>query len=68
MDIFTLKRLQRRVRDFREEKGQLPTLQDLEAEGFDKGLVAQAVKKKLIEELYVTLTNGVIMKGYKAKA
>ena len=65
MDDFTLQRLRRFVIDFRGRFAKLPTLADLESAGFGKSVVEAARKKKLIQELYVTLTNGAIVKGYK---
>lgn len=65
MDVFTRRRLLRFIEDFRKNQGQLPTLNDLEKNGFDDARVKQGIKEKLIEEFYVTLTNGTIVKGYK---
>jgi hypothetical protein len=67
VDAFTLQRLKKFVIEHRASSGTLPTLADLERAGFPKTLVDAAKKKKLIEELYVTLTNGSIVKGFKAK-
>jgi hypothetical protein len=67
LDTFTLQRIRKFVLDFRVRSGQLPTLSDIEKAGFPKTAVELAKKKKLIEELYVTLTNGSIVKGFKAK-
>ena len=41
------------------------TLKDLDEAGFDRTLVNDAVRSKAIEEFYVTLTNGTVVKGYK---
>ncbi len=68
MDPFTLKRIVKFVEDFRRSSGQLPTLSDLDRAGFDKPRVEAAIKAGAIEEFYVTLTNGMIKKGYKVKA
>lgn len=65
LDPFTEKRLLRFIESFRSSSGQLPTLNDLEEGGFSKEAVKQALKARLIEEFYVTLTSGTIMKGYK---
>ena len=51
--------------DFRNRQGQLATLADFEKNGFPKIWVETAVKKKLLAELYVTLTTGAVVKGYK---
>jgi hypothetical protein len=67
-DPFTLKRLVRFAESFRERTATLPTLKDFEADGFDKALVDGAVKKGLLAELYVTLTSGAVVKGYKKKS
>jgi len=65
LDPFTRRRLIRFVEDFRTRSGQLPTLADLEGNGFDGERVKIAIKEKVIEEFYVTLTSGMIVKGYK---
>lgn len=65
IDPFTRRRLVRFIEDFRASQGQLPTLKDLEQNGFDGACVKQALKEKAIEEFYVTLTSGTIVKGYK---
>ena len=67
LDAFTSKRLVKFTGEFRERSGQLPTLQDFEKEGFPKAAVEAAEKANLIEQFYVTLTNGSILKGYKVK-
>lgn len=59
-------RLRRFAEEFRQSHGQLASLSDLEAAGFDKKLVARAVKLGKLQELYVTMTNSAIIKGYKA--
>ncbi len=65
LDPFTRKRLIRFIEDFRTRAGQLPTLRDLDEGGFDDETVKVAIKSKIIEQFYVTLTNGTIVKGYK---
>lgn len=55
------------TKDTREKTGQLPTLQDYEKSGFPKKLVEEGEKENIIEQFYVTLTNGTILKGYKVK-
>jgi hypothetical protein len=64
-DLFTLRRLAKFVETYRSQHGQLPTLGDLEKGGYERSTVATAVKKKMIAELYVTLTSGAIVKGYQ---
>lgn len=68
LDPFTRRRLVRFIEDFRTRSGQLPTLNDLEGNGFDGERIKEALKEKVIEEFYVTLTNGTIMKGYKTSS
>lgn len=65
MDPFSLKRLARFVSEYRKTTGELPTAKELEVEGFSSEDIQFALKKKVIEELYVTLTNGTIVKGFK---
>jgi hypothetical protein len=65
LDPFTERRIVKFVADFRSHQGQLPTLQDLSKNGFDEDLVKLALKSRILEEFYVTLTNGSIVKGYK---
>ncbi len=67
LDPFTLKRLARFAETFRDKKAQLATLKDFEAEGFEKAVVDQAVKDGFLVELYVTMTTGAVVKGYKKK-
>lgn len=67
VDPFTLKRIQRFVEDYRAAHGQLPTLDDFATAGFSKDLVKQATRSEILEQFYVTLSNGVIRKGYKIK-
>jgi len=68
LDPFTQRRLIRFIGDFRARQGQLPTLKDLEANGFSAPLVDQAERSQVIEKFYVTLTNGSVVKGYKVKS
>ncbi|MBC7385384.1 MAG: hypothetical protein H7301_04360 [Cryobacterium sp.] len=65
LDPFTQKRLERFIEDFRRANGELPTLEELAKSGFDRSCVDAAVRQEVIVEFYVTLTNGVIKKGYK---
>jgi hypothetical protein len=65
IDPFTARRLERFITDFRTESGRLPTLAHLEDAGFPKATVQSALKAGLIEEFYVTLTSGSVVKGYK---
>ncbi len=65
LDPFTRKRIQKFIEEFRSASGQLPTLKSLEEGGFSKEVVDRAIDEKTIEQFYVTLTNGTIVKGYK---
>jgi hypothetical protein len=65
IDPFTRKRMVRFVEDHRAKSGELPTFGDLEKAGFDRAMVKEAVRLKLIEEFYLTLTNGSVVKGFK---
>lgn len=65
LDPFTERRILKFVGDHRGAEGSLPTLKDFDAAGFGKEIVDAAVKQGLIEQFYVTLTNGTIVKGYK---
>lgn len=65
IDPFTRRRIARYVEDFRNKTGALPTLQDFEKAGFPEESIKAALKEKVIEKFYVTLTNGTIVKGYK---
>jgi len=67
LDIFTRKRLEKFIHDFRESTGQLPTLNDFDVAHFEKDIIKAAIHDQVIEEFYVTLTNGVIKKGFKIK-
>ena len=65
IDPFTERRLIRFIEEHRRKSGVLPTLQDFEAAGFPRAQIDQAVRLKVLEQLYVTLTSGTIVKGYK---
>jgi hypothetical protein len=65
IDSFTRKRMERFVEEFRARSGQLPTLSDLADHGFDKDKVEDAIHDHILSEFYVTLTNGMVKKGYK---
>lgn len=68
LDPFTSKRLVTFVADFRSKTGTAPTLKDLENAGFDSTLIDHAVRSKILDRLYVTLTNGTIVKTYVISA
>jgi len=67
LDLFTQKRLTRFIEEFRRQSGALPTLQDFERAGLARETVDLAVRQKVLEQFYVTLTNGTIVKGYKVR-
>jgi hypothetical protein len=67
LDPFTRRRLEKFIEDFRAQRGQLPTLRDLDAGGFPEATVDRALKAGAIERFYVTLTNGSVVKGYKIR-
>lgn len=67
VDPFTQKRIEKFIEDFRAKTGELPTLNDFEEIGIEKSKIDAAVRDGFISEFYVTLTNGVMKKGYKIK-
>jgi hypothetical protein len=66
-DPFTFHRLCRETKRYRDAHATLPTLRDLEALGFSKDVVDAAVKAGHLVELYVPMTNGALVKGYKIR-
>ncbi len=67
LDPFTSRRLTKFIEDYRSSSGVLPTLQDFERAGFSRELIDEAVKQQLIEQFYVTLTSGTVVKGFKIR-
>jgi hypothetical protein len=65
LDPFTQRRIRKFVENFRSTQGQLPTLRHFQEAGFSKEIVDLAVTDRVLEEFYVTLTNGAVVKGYK---
>ena len=65
LDKFTLTRLRKFASDFRHSQGQFPTQSDFEKAGFKKDGLRAAVKEKYLSEVYVNLTTGAVVKGYK---
>lgn len=65
MDPFTRRRLLKCISDHRARTGELPTLRILEENGFSRNVVDLAIRDKMIEMMYVTLTNGSVVKGVK---
>jgi hypothetical protein len=66
-DPFTRRRVSAFVETFRARSGQLPSLRDFEEAGFARALVDSLVREKFLVQLYVTLTNGTVIKGYKVE-
>ncbi len=64
-DLFTLKRLCKFIEDHRAQKALMPTLSDLDQNGFPKEVVQAALKKGLIKELYSDMNTGAVVKVYK---
>jgi hypothetical protein len=67
LDPFTKKRLIRFVENFRFQSGQIPTLRDFDAAGFGQDQVELGIKDGFLEQYYVTLSNGTIVKAYKLR-
>ena len=67
LDPFTARRLTRFVEEHRRSTGQLPTLQDFERNGLARETVDQAVREEILEQLYINLTQGPMVKGYTVK-
>jgi len=67
IDPFTRKRIEKFIETFRVKTGELPTLNDFSEGGFEKPKIEDAIKDGFISEFYVTLTNGVVKKGYKIR-
>ena len=65
LDAFSLRRLEKVVAGHRARTGELPTFRDLEAAGFAPELLKRAVRDGHLTELFVTLSNGSVVKGFK---
>ncbi|MBL7716130.1 MAG: hypothetical protein JNL01_11760 [Bdellovibrionales bacterium] len=65
LDAFTRARIIRFIEDFRRKSGELPVLKDLDQAGFSKDVIDAALKEKVISQFYVTLSNGMTVKGFK---
>lgn len=65
LDPFSKARLCREINEFREKNGTYPTLKDLSQVGFSKKEIQTAVAQKVIVQIYVNLTNGSTVKGFK---
>lgn len=68
IDPFTAKRITVIVERIRSKSGQLPTIKDFEAEGIDRKTIDRAVLENILDQFYVTLTNGTLVKTYKVKS
>jgi hypothetical protein len=64
IDPFTKKRILSIIDAHRSKAGVLPTLQDFNSLGVSESTIDSAVREKIIELRYVTLTSGTILKGY----
>ena len=67
IDSFTSRRISRFVEEHRKRSGQLPTLQDFEKSQIPPTTVDQAVREGLLEQAYINLTSGPMVKGYRLK-
>jgi hypothetical protein len=65
LDPFTKKRMIRFVESHRAQSGQLPTLKDFSLAGFEHDTIDMSIKEKVIEQFYVTLSNGSVVKVFK---
>lgn len=65
LDPFTVRRILKHVETHRSKTGQLPTLESFEENGIQRKWIDEAVRQKIVEKFYVTLTNGTVVKGYK---
>ncbi len=67
MDLFTKTRIKKTVLEHRKAHAQFPTLKDLERYGFSKKEIDKAVKEKWLDQLYVNLTTGAVVKVFRVK-
>jgi hypothetical protein len=67
LDTFTKNRIKKVIGEHRKSYGQLPTLKDLERQGFAKKEIEVGIKEKWLEQLYVNLTSGAVVKVIKVK-
>lgn len=65
VDPFTRRRIIRFIEEFRTQNGQLPTLRDFAKQHIEESQVDGAIRDGAVEMVYVTLTNGNVVKGYK---
>jgi hypothetical protein len=65
LDLFTRRRLQKAIKETRVKTGELPTRKDLLQQGFTEETIESGIRSKTIEEFYVTLTSGTIVKAFK---
>jgi len=67
VDTFTKNRIKKVISDHRKSYGQLPTLKDLKNQGFAKKEIEVGIKEMWLEQLYVNLTSGAVVKVIKVK-
>ena len=67
IDMFTEKRMIRFVEKFRSQSGELPTLKDLKDAGFSSADIELSLKGNVIEQFYITLTTGSVVKVFKIR-
>lgn len=67
MDTFTKTRIKKTISEHRKKHAQLPTLKDLEKYGFSKKEIETGIKEKWLEQLYINMTTGAVVKVFKVK-
>lgn len=67
LDSFTKNRIKKSISEHRKKHAQLPTLKDLERYGFSKKEIEIGIKEKWLEQLYVNLTTGAVVKVFRVK-
>lgn len=67
MDTFTKSRIKKIISEHRTKYAQLPTLKELEKYGFSKKDIELGIKEQWLEQLYVNLTTGAVVKVFKVK-
>lgn len=67
LDTFTKTRIKKIISEHRKRHAQLPTLKDLEKYGLSKKEIELGMKEKWLDQLYVNLTTGAVVKVFKVK-
>lgn len=67
MDTFTKTRIKKTITEHRKKHAQHPSLKDLEKYGFSKKEIEVGVKENWLEQLYVNMTTGSVVKVFKIK-